>query len=131
MANANIASFETPDFETLICLDSDMKTKYGLLRLYNIELDSFEFGSWLYSRNAPMGASVLGDIFCHSLAFNYLNFKICTMQTRKLNTTVLKYTLTYDPEIINEDDFNYYFKLDYEKWVKRKNELLKLLNYGK
>lgn len=113
----------------IICMSTDNKIRYGLNRIYDIELDEFEMGSWLYAQDCPKNIAILGHLFCNSMAFENLNLKLCKTSTRKENKTVLRYVNSFYPTQVTEDDLNYHFKYVYSTWNKRKEELLKLLGY--
>ena len=115
----------------IISMSSDNKIRYGLNRIYDITSDSFEFGSWLYGPDAPKDKAILGDLFTHAIAFESLEFKICTMSTQKNNKRVLRYTKSFNPTLVGEDDLSYYYIYDYETWNIRRNQLLRFLGYSK
>jgi len=115
----------------VICLNEDKKTKLGLNRIYNVDGDTFEFGSWLYSPDAGPNVAVLGELFTKGLAFEKLDFKLCKMETKKKNTRVLWYAKSYGPKFTGEDEFNHYFESDYENFIAHRAKYLKLFNLKK
>ena len=114
----------------LMCLDSNQVDKLGLIRIYNIEGDTFEIGSWLFSPAAGHQKSVLGDLFCRSMAFEKLGFTKCKIEVRKKNKHVLRYTKSFNPKLVGEDEWNCYFELEYEDFKKQRDKLLTILGYG-
>lgn len=113
----------------VMCLSEDKKIKYGVNRLYDIDGEEFEYGSWLFGPDAPPDKAILADLFTHSLAFEVLNLKTNNMSTQKLNKRVLRYTKSFNPTYVGEDELSYYFVYDYPTWNKRRQELLRLLGY--
>ncbi|MDC6389765.1 GNAT family N-acetyltransferase [Maribacter sp. PR1] len=112
----------------IINLKKDGKTRLGLNRIYNVEGDTFEFGSWLYSPEAGPNDAVLGELFTKGLAFEELGFNLCKMETKKKNTRVLWYAKSYKPKFTGEDEFNHYFESDYENFKAHREKYLKLFN---
>jgi hypothetical protein len=110
-----------------ICLSPDKKFKLGLNRIYNFNREKFEIGSWLFSKQSEAGNSIICDLFSRTLAFEVLNFNICVFEVRKENKSVVNYHRRFSPKIVNEDDLNYYFELDFPNFEKQRNKLLNIL----
>lgn len=101
----------------------------GTTRIYNIEDDCFEIGSWLFSADSPGGVPVLADIITREFAFEKLKISKCRFEVRKLNKAVVKYHKSYNPQVVGEDELNYYFVLSRESFNERKNKLVPMLFY--
>jgi hypothetical protein len=113
----------------ILCSDVATNRKLGLNRIYNIFDNEFEIGSWLYEPDQEVSTSILGDIFARSFAFDIFNFTSCVFSVRKENKSVLRYHLSYKPQVINEDEQNLYFRLKRENFELHKNKLLKILGH--
>jgi len=113
----------------IICLDQDKKTKQGLSRIYNINDNNYEIGSWLFSNTAKQGRAILCDLFTRSIAFEQFNMEKCVFEVRKENKSVLRYHEKFNPKKVREDDLNYYYELDYNNFVVQRDKLLKTLKY--
>jgi hypothetical protein len=92
----------------------------GTFRLYNIEGDKFVSGSWVFSPDSPVGASILGDIICREIAFDDLGLKRDIGDVRKDNKLVLRYNMSYEPIITGEDDLNIYLEISKQNFDKMK-----------
>ena len=112
----------------IICLKEDKKTKLGLNRIYDIKGDEFEIGSWVFSPDAGPNNAIFCDLFARSLAFEQLQFKICNIAVKKDNRPVLRYTKSFNPKLIGEDETSFYFDLDYDSFKIQRDKLLKVLN---
>lgn len=99
---------------------------YGTTRIYNFIKDSFETGSWLFSKSTPQGLAIKADIIGREFGFDMLKVNFCHFEVKKNNKTVVRYHLGYEPDLINEDEQNFYFKLSKEKFENHKNKLLKI-----
>ena len=113
----------------LICLKGDKETKLGVNRIYNISDDDFEIGSWVFSPDAGPNMAILGDLFTRSIAFEKLHFKTCRIAVRKKNRTVLKYTRSFNPTLVSEDELSYFFELNYDAFKVQKDKYLKILSF--
>lgn len=100
---------------------------YGTTRIYNIETDCFEVGSWLFAPDAPNGVAVLADIVAREFAFEKLNVGRCKFEVRRKNVSVVKYHKSYKPILIKETEQDYFFVLDRDAFEEHKNKLIKIL----
>jgi hypothetical protein len=103
---------------------------FGVSRIYNIEPESFEIGSWLFSSNSPEGLSILADLATRDFAFSNANFKYCRFEVRKNNKSVVNYHKHFNPTLVKEDDLNYYFELSKDNYMCFRNRLLQLYTHG-
>ena len=82
----------------------------GLARIYDITEDTFNQGSWIFSPNAVLGASVLGNIISSEIGFEFLEKKVEYSDARMDNKTH-RYVKSFNPEIIKTDELNIYYKI--------------------
>jgi len=93
--------------------------RLGVCRIYNISDHFFTIGSWIFTTEAPVGASILADIITRELAYAYFPDKLMHFDIRKQNINVIRYHSTFKPTKISEDELNYYYELsssDFEKY---------------
>ena len=114
----------------IISLDPETGSRQGVNRLYNFRGSVFELGSWLYLPQADISKSILGDISTREIAFDTLDFDICTFEVRKTNKSVIRYHQGYSPELTSEDEQNFYFRLSKETFNLHKNKFLNICGYG-
>jgi len=103
------------------------KKLLGTSRIYNIDKESFEIGSWLFSADTPDGIAIKTDIICRQMAFEGLNASFCRFEVRKMNKTVVRYHLGYNPILKGEDELNFYYELSKENFYQHANKLLKFI----
>jgi hypothetical protein len=84
----------------------------GLARIYNMTEDTFTQGSWVFSPDAVLGASVLGNIISSEIGFE-LGKKIEYSDARHDNSTH-RYVKSFNPEVIGTDEDNVYYQLSPE-----------------
>lgn len=105
--------------------------KFGVCRIYDFNSDSFESGSWLFDPNAPKGFSVLSDLISRDYGFEELKFPICRFNVNKMNNTVLNYNSLFKPTIVDENESTIWFELDYERYKKQRDRLIRMLYKNK
>lgn len=98
-------------------------TKYGTIRLYNLDEMSFEIGSWLFHSNSPIGMAVKTHFIGFETGFEILKAEYCRFEIRKKNTGVLRYMKDFETTLIREDDLNFYYTLTRESFYKRRSQL--------
>jgi len=104
------------DYYFLFSIDNQPQ---GLARIYDITEDTFTQGSWIFSPEAVLGASVLGNIISSEVGFEFLDKKIEYTDARKENNTH-RYVKSFHPEIIKADEENIYYKILPEHFHRRK-----------
>lgn len=113
-----------------ISINPETGERQGVSRIYNFRDDIYELGSWIYLPDTDISKSILGDIAVREIAYDYLQFNICTFEVRKENKTVIRYHMGYSPEKIGEDELNYYFRLTKFTFNNNKYKYLKIFGYG-
>jgi len=88
----------------------------GTFRLYNIDGDRFESGSWVFDPQSPPGASILGDIICKEIAYDTLGLLHDRGDVRRDNRQVMRYNLSWEPTITGEDEQNVYMEFTKENF---------------
>jgi hypothetical protein len=99
----------------------------GLCRIYNVNTTSFTTGSWIFKDTKHPNSSIFGSIITREIAFDLFPGKELHFDVRKENKKVLAYHKLFKPELISEDDENYYFKLSQEKFENGRCKLLDIL----
>lgn len=94
--------------------------RLGVVRVYDIEHNHFTQGSWVFSPDAPIGSSVLGNVIGSEMGFDLPGMDYFLSDVRKGNSPH-KYVRIYHPEIVSEDDSNVYYKLTKQKFEQYKH----------
>lgn len=100
----------------------------GVCRIYDINNDNFTIGSWLFKKDAPVGAAILGDIITREIAFSLFPHSILNFDVRKANLNVNRYQATYKPQIVREDELSYYYTCSKENFEKYKKLHLRMFS---
>ena len=105
--------FETPAGERL-----------GVSRIYEIKKETFQTGSWVFKKDAPFGAAMLGDIICHEIAFELFPDGVNLHDIKKANLPVNKYADNFNPTFIFETELTRYYINTRENYLKHKDAYL-------
>ena len=97
--------------------------RQGVARIYNITEDSFTQGSWVFSPDAVLGASVLGNIISSEMGFEFLDKKIVYSDARRENNTH-RYVRSFNPEVIKTDEESIYYKILPENFNQGKQKFI-------
>lgn len=100
---------------------------WGTIRLYNITDESFTIGSWLCLPGENENIAIKSWLLCIQFGFEKLNYNHCLFDIRKTNKTVLYFAKLFKPELINQDELNFYFNLDKNSFLKNQNKVNKFI----
>ncbi|MDR1632720.1 MAG: GNAT family N-acetyltransferase [Dysgonamonadaceae bacterium] len=84
--------------------------RQGVARIYDMTEDSFTQGSWIFSPDAFLGASVIGNIISSEIGFEFLDKKVLYSDARRDNNTH-RYVQSFNPEVVKTDEENIYYKI--------------------
>lgn len=109
-----------------VAVDQD-NIEFATYRIYNKSENSIEIGSFvskpLYNKpiNVIKVDIILKEFVFSSLGYNQLNFEV-----RKENKSVINYHKKFNPDLIDEDELNYYFTLSKDSFLSTKSKFEKL-----
>ncbi len=112
-------------------------TPLGLIRLYNIQEETFTTGSWVFDPDAPYEASVFGVLIANSIGFEMLGKKVSVSPdgVSENNKSVVKFHKMIGREftgkIFDKEVGEYYYTTQLTKanFLKNRTKLERLLNY--
>lgn len=96
------------DYYFIIC---DWKARsLGTVRIYDIQGDSFCWGSWILSADAPTSSAIESALLLYDFAFYSLHYKSSHFDVRKDNLSVVDFHKRFGAFITQMDESNYFFK---------------------
>lgn len=98
--------------------------RLGVSRIYEIKKETFQTGSWVFKKDSPFGAAILGDIICHEIAFELFPDGVNLHDIKKANAPVNKYADIFNPQFIFETELTRYFINRRENYLKYKDAYL-------
>jgi len=98
------------DYYFIIC---DWQSRaLGTIRIYDIQGESFCWGSWILSSGVPTSAAIESALLLYEFAFYSLHYKSSHFDVRKNNLRVVDFHKRFGARLIGEDNLNYYFEYD-------------------
>jgi RimJ/RimL family protein N-acetyltransferase len=120
----NYAQSKT-DFYFIIC-DWNWN-RVGTVRLYDIQGDSFSWGSWIKAENAPKNFAIESALLVYDFAFFSLHYPNVHFDVRKGNDRVIDFHKKFDATIVGEDELNFYFHYNLEAYLKIRQRYVRFL----
>lgn len=93
------------------------KKSLGTIRIYDIQEDSFCWGSWILSKDAPSNAAIESALLIYDFAFFSLHYPKSHFDVRKENQRVVEFHKRFGASIVSEDDLNFYFQYDRDAYI--------------
>lgn len=100
----------------------------GVNRIYNVYEYYGTIGSWLCSPKNEVEVSMATHLFLHDIIFEVLGLDLTLFDVRKGNKHVWKLHKMTGAQQVGESDIDYYFVTSKEEFMKRKENLLRILN---
>lgn len=111
---------EQKDEEFYYIIQGDNHQDLGAVRIYDIQNDSFCWGSWILSDKAPSYAAIESALLIYEIGFYQLGFKKSHFDVRKKNTKVFNFHKKFGAVVTHEDDDNFYLEIDKASYEKTK-----------
>ena len=114
--------------EYYFVIESKAGEKLGLVRVYDLQPDSFCWGSWLIKDGAPKTTAIESALLIYEFGFGQLGYKKAHFDVRKGNERVIAFHQRFGARIVKEDELNYYFNYTLEGYLKIKQKYKRYLN---
>lgn len=101
----------------------------GTVRLYDLQPESFCWGSWILAAGKPRLAAAESALFVYDLGFGWLRYRASHFDVRKGNAGVIAFHERLGAEHTGEDDANNYFQQSADALAARLPPLLELTGY--
>lgn len=96
-------------------------TPCGVVRVYGIENDTFTWGSWITTHDAPRKTAIESACLIYSFAFEKLGLSRCYFEVRRENSRVLAFHDRFGAQRTTADDLNQYFDYSRDVWLAHKS----------
>ena len=103
------------------------KQSLGTIRIYDIQADSFCWGSWILSKEAPSNAAIESALLIYDFAFFSLHYLKSHFDVRKENQRVVEFHKRFGASIVSEDDLNFYFQYDRDAYISVRHKYRRFL----
>ena len=94
----------------------------GTIRIYDIQNDSFCWGSWILSEQAPVAAAIESALLIYDFAFFSLHYKKSHFDVRKQNSSVLAFHKRFGAIVTHENELDYFFQYDMQTYLQTRKK---------
>lgn len=119
---------EQAGLEYYFVIESKQAEKLGLVRVYDLQADSFCWGSWLIKDNAPKTTAIESALLVYEFGFGRLGYKQAHFDVRKGNERVIAFHKRFGAQVVSEDELNFYFNYPLENYLNIKQKYSRYLN---
>lgn len=114
--------------EYYFVIESKTGESLGLVRVYDLQPDSFCWGSWLIKDEAPKTTAIESALLIYEFGFGQLGYTKAHFDVRKGNQRVIAFHQRFGARIVDEDELNYYFNYTLEDYLTIKEKYRRFLN---
>jgi RimJ/RimL family protein N-acetyltransferase len=100
----------------------------GLVRLYNIGIERFTWGSWILDKNKPRKAALESAVLVYTIAFELIGLRHAVFDVRKDNHNTLTFHRRFGAKETHEDDQDIYLKYSKEIFDADRDRYLSMLS---
>lgn len=101
----------------------------GVVRIYDMQPQSFSWGSWILDDNKPRLAAVESALFIYDFGLGLLDFPASHFEVRHGNERVIQFHERMGAQRIREDEESAYFSLSRSDLCRHLPPLLSLTSY--
>lgn len=84
----------------------------GTVRLYDVQQNSFCWGSWILKDSRPRQAAIESALMVYAYGVDHLGFNASHFDVRKGNERVWKFHERFDAKRVSETDLDYFYAID-------------------
>lgn len=119
---------ERQGLEYYFILEGKQQERYGTVRVYDFQGDSFSWGSWIVAPGSPSRVAMESALLVYRFAFDQLGFTRSHFEVRRENARVVAFHQRFGAQVVDEDESFYYFhllKADFQPTQGRYERMLK------
>jgi RimJ/RimL family protein N-acetyltransferase len=99
----------------------------GTVRIYDLQPDSFCWGSWMMVPRAPSSAAVESAVLLYEFAFYELGYSKSHFDVRLDNERVIAFHQRFGAKIVRSTDLDHYFVYSKEEYEKVRQRYAKFI----
>lgn len=122
-----IENYKSRENEWYFIIENKQREPVGTVRIYDVQSDSFCWGSWIIVKSARSYASFESAILLYDYAFFTLGFAKSHFDVRKENDKVVTFHQRFGAETVSADEENYYFNFTREAYQKTREKYSKVI----
>lgn len=102
----------------------------GVVRIYEIETNTFTWGSWILTSDKPAKAALESAVIIYDVGFIELNLNEAHFEVDKRNVRTLEFHRRFGANEVGDDETNYYFRYSKDDFQNMREEFRKILVSG-
>jgi RimJ/RimL family protein N-acetyltransferase len=123
----NTKSREAHGQEFYYVIERKNGTRCGLVRLYDIEAESFTWGSWILDEKKPRKAALESAVLIYTIGFDGLACDRAVFDVRNDNIHTLAFHRRFGAHEVASDELNVYFNYEQSQFAVGQTHYLNLL----
>ena len=124
----NYKSREAHEQEFYYVIERKDGTRCGLVRLYDIEAESFTWGSWILDQNKTRRSALESAVLIYQVGFARLECAGAVFDVRNDNIHTLAFHRRFGAHEVAWDELNVYFNYEQSQFVADQTHYLKKLS---
>jgi RimJ/RimL family protein N-acetyltransferase len=113
LQKAWLAKYAGDDSQVYFIIEDKQGERYGTVRLYDQQGDSFCWGSWILREGRPSGFAYESALMVYSFALS-LGFTRCHFDVRKGNESVWQFHERFGAVRVGETELDYLYNISHE-----------------
>ena len=122
-----IEKYKTVDDSWYFIIEDKNKERIGTVRIYDVQGDSFCWGSWIIVDGAGILTALESALLIYDYAFGPLGFKKSHFDVRKDNKKVISFHEKMGAVRTGESDIDYFYNYSVENYRKVRPKFAKTL----
>jgi RimJ/RimL family protein N-acetyltransferase len=110
LQEAWLTKYQMDDSQVYFIIQDQNHERVGTVRLYDIQGDSFCWGSWILKEGAPSSYAIESALMVYRFALS-LGFQKAHFDVRKGNESVWKFHERFGAQRIRETDLDYFYTI--------------------
>ncbi|SUB98675.1 GNAT family N-acetyltransferase [Proteus penneri] len=102
-------------------------TPCGTVRIYDIQDNSFSWGSWILNENKTRTAAIESALLVYIFGFEKKHFTHCHFEVMKENEKVISFHKKFNARKVDEDKHHYFYEIEPQNIIDIKNKFINFI----
>lgn len=122
-----IEDYKKNTSQAYFIIQNEQDESIGTVRLYDPQLDSFCWGSWIIKDGAPAYAAIESALIVYAYALDFLEFKKAHFEVRIENEKVWKFHERFGAKRVRVAEHDYYYEINEKAIIDSRKRYMKYL----
>ncbi|HGN1344069.1 TPA: GNAT family N-acetyltransferase [Pseudomonas aeruginosa] len=102
-------------------------TPCGTVRIYDIQDNSFSWGSWILNENKTRTAAIESALLVYIFGFEKKYFTHCHFEVMKGNEKVISFHEKFNARKVDEDEHHYFYEIEPKNIIDIKSKFINFI----